>query len=122
MLGCPSYRVLMRQRAQANGLPYAPPYMPESLSTLLESMDPDSSDSTSSDSSGNPFLGKKILVLHGDKDELVPWEASKSFVDGLQVGPGGEKRVCIEPGRGHETSAYMMEELAKFLIKHGLDH
>ena len=119
MLGCPSYRVLMKQRADKAGLPFAPPHMPESLLTLLKRVDPDSAEFTSSDQ-GNPFLGKKILVCHGDKDELVPWEASKGFADSLEVGQDGEKKIVIEPGQGHATSALMIAELSKWIAEYGM--
>lgn len=120
MLGCPSYRTLMRQRAASNNLPFEPPYMPATLLDLLSRIDPDSVDFASSDGTNNPFYGKKIAVLHGDKDELVPWESSKDFVDALEVGPDGEKKVMIEEGRGHETSQVMIEELAKWIVRHGM--
>lgn len=119
MLGCPSYRVLMKQRAEKNGLPWAPPHMPDSLLKLLGRIDPDSVDFQATGQS-NPYYGKAVLVCHGDKDDLVPWTAGKAFVDGLQVGPSGAKRVFLEPGRGHETSSGMVEELSKWLAEHAL--
>ena len=121
MLGCPSYRVLMRQRAAKNDLPFGPPHMPDSLLALLSRIDPDSADFKST-SSENPFLGKKVLICHGDRDDLVPWEAGKAFVDSLEVGPHGKKKVVIEPGQGHATSALMVEELSKWIAEHGLAH
>ena len=120
LLGCPSYRVLMAHRANLSDLPYGPPYMPESLETLLARTDPDSVAYESLDPSKNPFLGKKILILHGETDEVVPWECSKRFVDGLEVGPSGKKQISLEPGRGHETSSFMISELAKWIVEYGM--
>lgn len=120
MLGCPSYRVLMKHRAARSNLPYAPPYMPQSLLDLLERTDPDSVPSTSENPSENPYIGKKILVLHGEKDELVPWESCKPFVEKLEVGEDGHKSVQIEPDRGHEISSYMVGELVKWIVQYGM--
>ena len=121
MLGCPSYRVLMRHRAALAGLPYRAPHMPASLLALFERIDPDSVPYTSRDWV-NPYLGKRILVLHGDSDELVPWHASAGFVDGLEVGPDGEKRVVLEKKRGHETSALMIAELVRWIVDYGMKY
>lgn len=113
----------MRHRAAKSELPFEPPYMPSSLLILLDRLDPDSANYTStstSDASSNPYLGKKILVLHGEKDELVPWDCCRQFVEGLEVGSEGEKSIFIEEGRGHETSSAMVTELGKWLVKHGL--
>lgn len=93
--------------------------MPDSLLHLLSRIDPDSTDFQSTQGA-NPFLGKKILVCHGDKDDLVPWEAGKKFVDGLEVGPTGRKKVVLEPDRGHEASALMIQELARWIAEYGM--
>lgn len=109
----------MKQRAEKAGLAFEAPYMPKNLLSLLDRLDPDSADYTSTNESSNPYLNKKILVLHGGKDELVPWDCCKTFVDGLQVGPLGDKNVFIEQDRGHETSSLMVSELVKWLVKYG---
>lgn len=110
----------MKHRAAKSNLDFGPPYMPQSLLQLLERLDPDSVSYTSTtDSTSNPYLGKKILVLHGEKDELVPWSCCGTFVDGLQVGEKGEKKVFIEQDRGHETSSLMVSELVKWMVQHG---
>jgi len=123
MLGCPAYRVLMKHRAASNNVPFEPPYMPRSLLSLLERTDPDSVDYTNpspSSPSDNPYLGKKILALHGEADELVPWECTKAFADALEVGAHGRKEVKLEPGRGHECSAFMLAELVKWVVRYGM--
>lgn len=110
----------MKHRATKSELEFKPPYMPQSLLHLLERLDPDSASYTSTDSSINPYLDKKILVLHGEKDELVPWDCCKAFVEGLQVGEKGEKKVFIEQDKGHETTSLMVGELVKWMVLHGL--
>ncbi|CAD6585119.1 MAG: hypothetical protein CYPHOPRED_002971 [Cyphobasidiales sp. Tagirdzhanova-0007] len=122
ILGCPSFRTLMRHRAGLSDLPFEPPYMPSSLESLLERVDPDSVACTSSNPAENPFMGKKILVLLGEKDEVVPWECGKYFVERLEVGPKGKKKIVIEPGRGHETSSFMIAELVKWIVEFGTNY
>lgn len=59
-------------------------------------------------------MGKKVLVLSGGIDTLVPWAASKQFVENLWVGNGGVKRVLVVPDAGHECTAAMVAEAAQF--------
>lgn len=74
---------------------------------------------TASDES-NPFLGKKILVLSGQKDKTVPWSTAKDFVDGLNVGEQGVKEVMVEPGVGHDFSPVMVKAAGRFIWEHAL--
>jgi len=62
----------------------------------------------------NPFLNKRILVLSGAADKLVPWSASETFVNNLKVG-SGIKKVVLEDGAGHEVTAKMVEEASAFV-------
>ena len=62
----------------------------------------------------NPFLGKRILVLSGAKDKLVPWSTSREFVEGLEVGDG-VKKVVLEENAGHECTPAMIQEAALFV-------
>jgi predicted esterase len=65
--------------------------------------------------SSNPFIGKKILVLSGGEDTLVPWSMSHAFVEGLEVGEMGVKKVVIQENTGHECTNEMVEEMAVFI-------
>jgi acetyl esterase/lipase len=40
------------------------------------------------------------LILHGDRDELVPLQQSKTFVERLS-GAGVEAKLVVKPGAGH---------------------
>lgn len=112
----------MKHRAATANLPFEPPYMPKSLLTLLDRVDPDSVNYSSEEAGAdNPYLGKKILVLSGEIDELVPWQCSKTFADNLKVGPHGRKEIILEPGKGHETSAFMIGELVKWIVQYGME-
>jgi len=110
----------MGPRASASGFSISAPHFPPSLLSYIKIHDPCSVDASSSDPSVNPFLGKDILVLCGAEDKLVPWAASKEFVEKLEVGSAGTKEVIVEEGAGHECTAKMVQALGKFVWKHAL--
>lgn len=114
IIGCPDFLALMTDRAMKYSLPIAPPYFPTSLLSYIHRNDPPSTPYSKLDAS-NPFLGKKILVLSGGMDTLVPWTASKDFVEKLEVGEDGLKEVVIVPGVGHECTEGMVAEMARFI-------
>ncbi|KAG1847600.1 Alpha/Beta hydrolase protein [Suillus subluteus] len=116
IIGCPDYTKLISRRAQASGIPFSPPYFPTSFKTYIETYDPAQLAYRAKDAS-NPFFGKKILVLSGKDDKLVPWVASAEFVEGLEVGDGGVKRVVVEEGAGHECTNGMRKEAGLFVRK-----
>jgi dienelactone hydrolase len=114
IIGCPNYLKLMIGRAQKNSIPFEAPQIPNSLISLINRSDPASKDYTSLKPS-NPFLGKKILILSGKEDRLVPWKVNKSFVDALEVGPEGVKKVSVKEGVGHTCTDEMVDEAAAFI-------
>jgi len=118
-IGCPDYLPLMEQRAKKNSLSLSPPHLPNSLRAYIAKNDPASAPYTSK-SDENPFLGKLILVLSGADDKLVPWSASQSFVEKLEVGEHGEKMAILQPKTGHTMTNEMMDETAKFIWKWAL--
>lgn len=109
----------MEQRAAKNSLTLSPPHLPNSLKEYITKNDPVSAPYTSR-SSDNPFLGRFILVLSGADDKLVPWTASKSFVENLEVGDHGEKVAILQPKTGHTLTNEMMDETARFVWKWAL--
>ena len=115
IIGCPDYLALMRDRAKASGLQFRPPILPDSLLRLIEKENPVSALVTGR----NPFFGKKILVLAGGKDELVPWVFSESFVEQIEVGEEGVKKVVVYPDVGHALTATMEEAVADFVWEEG---
>ena len=104
----------MSGRAKESGVAFAPPHIPDALNTLIKLDDPAQSAYTASDTS-NPFLGKKVLVLSGAADPIVPWTCSEEFVEQLHVGPNGVKKAIAYPGVGHTCTPEMVGEMAKFL-------
>jgi len=111
IIGCPDYLALMHSRAKASGLQFGPPTLPDSLLEVIKRESP----VCTPVASRNPFLGKKILVLAGGKDELVPWEFSESFVEQIEVGEEGVKKVLVYPDVGHKFTASMAEDVVNFV-------
>ena len=117
--GCPDYLALLSERAAMNGIPFEPPYIPQTFLSIVSRQDAATAPYSAADSS-NPFHGKKILVLAGAEDRMVPWSASKAFVDHLNVAPGGVKEVILEPGVGHECTKEMVRAMSKFIWEQAL--
>ncbi|KAK0495303.1 Alpha/Beta hydrolase protein [Armillaria luteobubalina] len=118
IIGCPDYLTLMSARADKFGISLEKSsYLPDSLLALIQRSDPASTPYTSGNSS-NPFLGKKILVLSGADDLLVPWSASEPFVNGLVVGENGVKHVFVQEGAGHKCTPEMVQQLVEFVRTH----
>ncbi|KAJ2929378.1 hypothetical protein H1R20_g7729, partial [Candolleomyces eurysporus] len=84
IIGCPDYRALLTHRAKQQGIPLEPPYFPASLQQVVQTNDPVNKDYSSADPQRNPFIGKQVFVLCGEKDKLVPWSAGAKFVEGLE--------------------------------------
>ncbi|KAI0667808.1 hypothetical protein C8Q78DRAFT_1081694 [Trametes maxima] len=124
--GCPEYLKLIAGRAAENGIvALAPPHFPASFVAYVRAHDPASASFTAGDSGANPFWGKKVLVLSGKEDVLVPWSASEAFVGALDVGEregggGGVKEVVVEEGTGHACSEGMVRRAAGFVWEHAL--
>ena len=75
--GCPDYLTLISRRCRSHGLPVGPPYLPDSLLAHIRRADPTAAPYAARDAS-NPFWGKKVLVLSGGDDKIVPWAASRA--------------------------------------------
>lgn len=100
-------------------MPFAPPYIPDSLLDAIRQYDPNPSTSSSNEET-NPFWGRKVLVLSGELDDMVPWASSKKFVENLNVGPNGVKKVIVAPGVKHEVTAEMLRQAAQFIWEEAL--
>jgi len=111
--GCVDYLALMEQRAEKLGIPRTAPFFPESLRALVRAYDPVVAPP-------GAFSGKRILALVGADDRLVPWSASRAFVEALDVGERGKKRVVVQPGAQHEYTDEMREELFQFFWEEAL--
>ena len=61
-----------------------------------------------------------MLVLSGGDDPTVPWEASRGFVEALDVGRSGRKEVVVVGGVKHEFTEGMKEEMFRFFWEEAL--
>ncbi|RDB29097.1 hypothetical protein Hypma_014792 [Hypsizygus marmoreus] len=113
IIGCPDYLRLMESRAGKLELG-GPPFFPASFTTLVRKLDPPYRTGL------NPYLGKRLLVLSGKEDKLVPWDASQEFVEGVDVGEDGVKKVSLYEGVGHECTPEMVNEMADFIADYCL--
>jgi dienelactone hydrolase len=111
--GCVDYLTLLEQRAEKLGIPRSAPYFPESLRALVRTYD-------TVVAPPGTFTGKRILVLSGAGDTLVPWSTSRAFVEALDVGEHGKTRVVVQPGAKHEYTDEMREELFRFFWEEAL--
>jgi len=77
-------------------------------------------DAAATPTNPNPFLNKRILVLSGGLDKLVPYDSGSEFIEALDVGPEGVKTVVVQPDAGHELTPKMVELLANFVWDNAL--
>ncbi|KAJ7914828.1 Alpha/Beta hydrolase protein, partial [Mycena leptocephala] len=105
IIGCPDYLALMEPRAAAHGIGMGPPYFPESLLKVIRARALTALPYTSKGAE-NPFLGKKVLVLSGGSDPVVPWAASEAFVEGLE----------FFEGVGHMVPPPMVQAAVRFVL------
>jgi dipeptidyl aminopeptidase/acylaminoacyl peptidase len=61
-----------------------------------------------------------ILHIHGDHDEAVPLEANSSVLIRRVQELGGDARLLIVPGQGHNLSDgfFKNQDLVDFVIEH----
>ncbi|EJT97445.1 hypothetical protein DACRYDRAFT_72347 [Dacryopinax primogenitus] len=119
IIGAPNFIPLFQRRAEERGTPFGPPFMPNSMLRLMERLDP-AKQPNKLNEPGNPYVGKKILVLSGAEDKSVPHSVSAAWIDELEVGPSGVKEVWVQESKGHETTPEMGDRMAQFLWKHAL--
>ena len=119
IIACPDYTKLITKRAKYSHVPLEPPHFPDSLRAYIARNDPARAPYTAEGPS-NPFFGKKVLVLSGGEDPLVPFVHSQEFVEKLNVGPQGVKKVVVAPGVGHECTPEMVVQMADFVFEHSL--
>ena len=115
IIGCPDYLSLMEHRADQQGILLDAPHFPEAFRELVKHYDPIFSRYASRDPQMNPFIGKRVLVLCGQCDELVPWSASRTFVEDLEVGDDGVKEVKVYAKVGHVRTPEMEDDACLFV-------
>ncbi|KAH7097417.1 hypothetical protein BKA62DRAFT_759986 [Auriculariales sp. MPI-PUGE-AT-0066] len=109
-----AYRI---ERTFGAGSTLEPPRYPVILRDFVNSHDPAKSNFQANDSS-NPFQGKKILVLSGATDTLVPFSITSEFAGILKSTMGaGSIEVVVEEGAGHQLTPTATERTAAFVLK-----
>ncbi|KAF8754150.1 hypothetical protein RHS01_06247 [Rhizoctonia solani] len=63
----------------------------------------------------DPFMNKHILALAGAQDGMIPFTATRQFLDRINVGPIGTKRLIIQQGVGHQCTREMVIEMAELV-------
>lgn len=131
IIGCCDYLCLMRNRVQGMlAKPTSDPddvaeareeeerYLPEALKRVLRQLD--------AGGMGEPAVerlkGRKLLVLCGADDRLVPYHCSQPFIERLQQAMaatsdlGGLCEVVVEEGKGHELTDTMVIKTGDWLL------
>ena len=125
--GCPDYLALLGHHAKRVGIPCAPPYFPSSLYALIRAHAATTTTTTPGrpfgrgvPASGSVYSGKRVLVLSGADDSIVPWEVARKGVEALNVGRTGRKEVVLVRGAKHELTDEMREVLFRFFWEEAL--
>ena len=124
--GCPDYIALLGHHAKRVGIPLSPPYFPSSLHALIRAHA-----ATTTTTAGEPvglgdpasasvYSGKRLLVLSGADDSIVPWEVARVGVEALDVGRTGRKEVVLVRGAKHELTDEMRGVLFRFFWEEAL--
>jgi len=127
--GCPDYLALLGHHAKRVGIPMSPPYLPLSLHALIRAHA--ATTTTTTTTAGRPvglgdpapasvYNGKRLLVLSGADDSIVPWEVARVGVEALDVGRTGRKEVVLVRGAKHELTNEMREVLFRFFWEEAL--
>lgn len=133
VIGCPSYIALMEHRLGESGVPVRAeaPFLPDSFKRVLGRYDPGMINRVKQEIPPQ-LLQKRILVLSGNDDKLVPWNASKKFINAFQkrleeVEKGqiqlknnqtpGKLEVHTYDGVGHEFTDDMKREFDKWILQ-----
>lgn len=105
IIGCPDFITLMTSRAEALG-GLTKEMMPDSLRETVSRIDPKVEN----------MQGKRILILSGKKDKLVPFAKGAAFVEKLR-NVAGSVQVEEYEGVGHRCTETMVGELSRFITR-----
>lgn len=110
IVGCADYLSLMKLRYKlVYGLEWDTPHQVISFDSLVNSNLVKLLEKFDSVNRIDQFNHKKLLMIFGEKDNLVPLEASQPFLDKVNV------NVFIEAGVGHLLTDTMKLKLQSFL-------
>ncbi|CAD6572983.1 MAG: hypothetical protein TREMPRED_000703 [Tremellales sp. Tagirdzhanova-0007] len=113
ILGLPfeSFARYVGARAIKLGFPFTPPTYPPSLRPLFESPVPH-----------DAYVGKKILSLHGERDQLVPYHYGEADIETVlsRAAIKGEMEVWKQEGAGHVVTVEMVKRTAEWIWRWAL--
>lgn len=112
IIGSPDYASLLEGRAKKSGLSLTAPHWPHSLDALVRTCDP-------VNLPADLWMGKRILVVCGGQDKLVPVRegGTEAFVTSLRAaGMGDRIRLQVEETAGHEVTRTMLGWVADWLL------
>ncbi|CAE6472211.1 unnamed protein product [Rhizoctonia solani] len=113
IIGSPDFLEIATPRNNLMGLPLVSSYMTSATRSHILKNDPVSGRRSSL--RPDPFMNKRILALAGAHDGMVPFLATRQFLDRINVGPLGTKQLIIQQGVGHQCTREMVVEMAKFV-------
>ncbi|CAE6428140.1 unnamed protein product [Rhizoctonia solani] len=112
ILGSPDFLDIATSRSLSN-FPLLSSYMTRETREYILKHDPISRPATSE--RPNPFLNKQILAIVGAQDTMIPLLPTRQFLDRINVGPLGTKRLVIQEGVGHQCTQEMIVQMAEFI-------
>ncbi|KAG8728837.1 hypothetical protein FRC12_021452 [Ceratobasidium sp. 428] len=110
VIGSPDFLDIATQRTP--GLPLVSSYMSSSIRSYIIKNDPVSRKRNSQE-----FTNKHVLALAGAQDGIIPLLPTRAFLDRIDVGPTGSKRLVIQQGVGHQCTREMVREMAELVWK-----
>jgi dienelactone hydrolase len=123
IIGCCDYLALMRNRLRSmlakrsthDAKKTEEDYLPEGLKSALGQLDA----AGMGERAIEKLKEKKILVLCGADDRLVPYSCSQQFIELLQqaMSAAGVCEVVVEEGKGHELTDSMVAAAGDFLLR-----
>ncbi|CAE6427350.1 unnamed protein product [Rhizoctonia solani] len=113
IIGSPDFLDIATARNNLTGFPLVSSYMTPTTRNYILKHDPVSHSRSSL--RPNPFMNKHILALAGAQDSLIPFLATRQFLDRINVGPLGTKQLIIQQGVGHQCTREMVVEMVEVI-------
>lgn len=111
--GSPDFLDIAASRSNSTTLPLVSSYITSATRSHILKHDPVSYHPKSTRM--NPFMDKHILALAGARDEMITLPATRRFMDRINVGPSGSKRLVIQQGVGHQCTREMVGEMTELV-------
>lgn len=63
----------------------------------------------------NPYMNKHVLAIAAAQDGMMPLLPTRQFLDRIDVGSVGTKKLIIQEGVGHQCTRRMVIQMAEFV-------